>query len=236
MIDRAVILAAGRGTRLGDLTETTPKPLLDVGGKPIIQRILEGLAAAEIYEVAVITGYRADHLEDAVWGMAGLSIEFIRQSEPRGTGAALLLAQEFTQGQRFFFGWADILVEPGNYRAVLESSDWADVVLAVNYLDDPSAGAAVSVDDEFRVERIVEKPPPGTAESHWNNAGFGVMGPVIWDHLDRVEPSPRGEIELTDALTAAIDDGAKVVAVPVQGPWFDIGTVEALEAAREHYG
>ena len=236
MVDRAVILAAGRGTRLGALTADTPKPLIEVGGKPMVERILEGLAASGIYEAAVITGHLADVVEDAMWGMAGLSIEFIRQDAPNGTGAALLLAREFTQGQRFFFTWGDILVDSANYEAVVESATWADAVIAVNQMDDPSLGAAVYVDEDFSVLKIDEKPAPGTAETNWNNAGFGVLDATIWDHLASIEPSPRGEIEFPDALRSMIDDGAKVLAVPVRGPWFDIGTPEALAAARTHYG
>jgi NDP-sugar pyrophosphorylase family protein len=235
MPERAVVLAAGRGSRLGALTTSTPKPLLDVGGIPIIERILDGVASVGIHEVGMITGYLADTLEDAVWGMGGLSIEFIRQPEPNGTGGALLLAKEFTQGQPFFFTWGDVLVGPGNYGRVLEASGWADAVIAINQVDDPAAGAAVYVDDAYSVERIVEKPAPGTSKTRWNNAGFGLLGPAIWPYLESVTPSARGEIELPDALTALIEAGGKVRAVPVEGRWFDIGTPESLQAARAHF-
>ena len=235
MPERAVVLAAGRGTRLGPLTSSTPKPLLEVGGIPIIERILTGVAAMGIYEVAVITGHLADTLEDAVWGMGGLSIEFIRQPKPNGTGGALLLAQQFTQGQPFFFTWGDVLVEPINYRRVMDAAGWADAVLAVNEVDDPSAGAAVYVDESFTVERIVEKPAPGSSTTSWNNAGFGLLGPALWPHLEAATPSTRGEIELPDAITAMMAAGGKVTAVPVDGSWFDVGTLETLEAARAHY-
>ncbi len=235
MTDRAVVLAAGRGTRLGSLTASTPKPLLDVGGQPVVARILEGIAAAGIYRVAVVTGYMADALEDAMWGMAGLSIEFIRQPAPAGTADALSLTRDFTQGQRFFFTWADVLVDPLNYRAVVESATWADAVLAVNEVDDPTAGAAVYVADDYTIEQIVEKPPPGTATTRWNNAGFGVLGEGVWEHIDRLEPSARGELELPDAIRSLIESGGKVLAVPVIGPWFDVGTPESLVAARRYY-
>ncbi|MDH3500773.1 MAG: sugar phosphate nucleotidyltransferase, partial [Acidimicrobiia bacterium] len=155
--------------------------------------------------------------------------------KPDGTGAALALASDFTQGQRFFFTWGDILVHPSNYEAVLGSASWADAVIAVNHVDDPADGAAVYVDEDLIVTQIIEKPAPGTVATNWNNAGFGVLGASVFDAIASLEPSPRGEIELPDALRAMIDGGGKVLAVPVQGAWFDIGTPAALAAARSHY-
>ncbi|HKS92337.1 MAG TPA: sugar phosphate nucleotidyltransferase, partial [Tepidiformaceae bacterium] len=68
--------------------------------------------------------------------------------------------------------------------------------------------------------------------SHWNNAGFGVLGPEIFDVIATLAPSPRGEYELTGALDALVRAGTRIRAVPVEGPWFDIGTPESLDAAR----
>lgn len=235
MTDRAVVLAAGRGTRLGELTTETPKPLLDVGGMSVIERILEGIAAAQIYKAAIITGHLADEVEDATWGLAGMSLEFIRQPTQNGTAGALSLARDFTHGQRFFFTWGDILVHSANYEAVIEAASWADAVVAVNHVDDPTHGAAVYVTDDFIVQRIEEKPPPGGSTTNWNNAGFGILGVSIWEQIDDLVPSERGEMELPDAIAGLIESGAKVLAVPVQGSWFDIGTPEILAAARAHY-
>jgi NDP-sugar pyrophosphorylase family protein len=72
MIDRAVVLAAGRGSRLGSLTESTPKPLIEVGGESLISHVLKAIRGAGIYEVVVVTGYRSTDIEDHTWGFAGL--------------------------------------------------------------------------------------------------------------------------------------------------------------------
>ncbi len=237
MITEAVLFAAGRGTRLGAITANYPKALLDVGGRPIIVHVLDGLLRAGIAEVAVITGHSAGLLEAEVGtgGQSGLRISFVRQETLDGTARALGLCREFFGDDRFFWSWGDILVEPPNYARVLRSARFADAVIAVNEVDDPWAGGAVYVDDAMRVVRIVEKPPAGTSTTHWNNAGFGVLGPAIWPEIERLQPSARGEYELPRAIAAMVDSGIELRAVPVEGPWFDVGTQEDLESARAAY-
>jgi dTDP-glucose pyrophosphorylase len=235
---KAVLLAAGRGSRLGAITAATPKPLLDVGGRPIIVRIIEGLIAAGIDQFAVVTGYLAGQLEYELGNgaQAGVNVTCFRQERPEGTARALSRTREFLAADRFFFSWGDILVRPQNYRAVITASRLADAALAVNEVDDPSEGAAVYMDDAGLVTRLVEKPAPGASSTTWNNAGFGVLGPEIWPFVDALEPSPRGEYELPQAIAAMVASGARVRAVPVDGPWFDIGTPGDLEAARLEFG
>ena len=235
-VSRAVILAAGRGTRLGDLTARTPKPLLEVGRRPILVRIIDGLAAARISEIAIVTGYLGEQIEREIGNGAasGVEVTYFRQQVPEGTARALALAREFTGRERFVFAWGDIMVRQENYRAVVRRSRLADAAIAVNEVDDPWAGAAVYVDNALRVRRIVEKPAQGTSTTRWNNAGFGVLGPEIWPLIDGL--APRGdEHNLVDAIAALVESGANVAACPVEGPWFDIGTPEQLQAARHEF-
>ncbi len=240
MITRAVILAAGRGTRLGALTANYPKALLDVAGRPVIVRILDGLAAAGITDVCVITGHFASLVESELGngGESGLRLAYVRQAHLEGTARALVLARDFTDGEKFVFALGDILVRPVNYRRVVKAAALATAVVGVNEVDDPFAGAAVYLDpgDPSRVVRIVEKPPPGTSATRWNNAGFGVLGPEIWPAIEALRPSGRGEYEFTDAIAALVEAGERVVAVPVEGPWFDVGTSSDLERARAEFG
>lgn len=245
-VSEAVLLAAGRGTRLGAITANYPKPLLEVGGLPIIVRILDGLVRAGLKEVAIVTGHFASLLESEVGTgeQSGVRIRYFRQERLEGTARALELAREFCGDEQFFFSWGDILVRPENYRHVISASRFAEHVLAVNAVDDPAAGAAVYVDDApalddghpARITRIVEKPPPRTSTTRWNNAGFGVLGPGIWDAIAGLAPSPRGEYELPQAIGALIEAGADVRAVAVRGPWFDVGTRDDLERARAEFG
>ncbi|MBM4320325.1 MAG: nucleotidyltransferase family protein [Deltaproteobacteria bacterium] len=231
----AVLLAAGRGTRLGRLTEHCPKPMLDVAGRPIIGHILGGLAEAGVRRVVIVTGYLAEVVEQGLGDGSrfGLRLTYRRQQTTDGTARALALARAELAGRRFFFGWGDILVLPDNYGRVIAMAEHGGEVLAVNEVDDPWAGAAVYVDGQARVQRIVEKPLHGSSTTRWNNAGFGVLGPSIWPYVDALQPSARGEYELPQAVAALVEAGTEtVLAVPVQGPWFDIGTPENLAEAR----
>jgi dTDP-glucose pyrophosphorylase len=237
-IRKAVLLAAGRGKRLGALTEHFPKPLLEVGGQPILHRILAGLAGAGVTDLAINTGHEAERLEDATGdgGRFGLKISYVRQPVPTGTARALALAREFVDRERFFVGWGDIVVGPENYANVVSAAARARAVLAVNHVDDPASGGAVYVDEAMRVTRLVEKPPPGASATSWNNAGLMVLPPEIWRFCDGLQPSPRGEYELPQAIGEMVEAGIETLAVPIEGPWFDIGTPENLAAARQHFG
>jgi len=238
VIEKAVILAAGRGTRLGALTANYPKPLLEVGGRPIIVHVLDGMARAGISDVTIVTGHFGQLLEAEVGTgeQAGLHIRYVRQEEPEGTARALALAREHVGAGQFLAAWGDILVRPENYQRMMKAARFADIVIAVNEVDDPWAGAAVYVDEQMQVQRIIEKPEPGSSSTRWNNAGLFVLGPAIWAEIDRLAPSERGEYELPSALAALVDGGADVRAVPIEGPWFDVGTPDDLERAREVFG
>lgn len=229
-----MLLAAGRGSRLGALTATAPKPLIAVGGRPIIVRILDGLRRAGISDVTIVTGYLAEVLEAELGNGegSGMRLRYVRQERLEGTARAVALAREHLGERPFLFGWGDIVVDPANYAAVVRASRFGAHVIAVNEVDDPATGAAVYVDEGMRITGLVEKPLPGTSTTRWNNAGFGVLGPSAWVAIEALQPSARGEYELPQAIAALVETGEEVRAVPVRGPWFDIGTPESLAAAR----
>jgi NDP-sugar pyrophosphorylase family protein len=241
-IRKAVLLAAGRGRRLGDLTAGMPKPLLVVAGKPILAHILEALASAGIEEAVVVAGYRAAQVETFCTRFGaenpGLKVTTVRQHELNGTSNAMLAAMQLLAGEiRFVFGWGDILMTSANYARFMKEASAADydLLLAVNRTDDPYRGAAVYLDPSMRVQRIVEKPPRGTSSTHWNNSGLFASRPQFFDYLQRLVPSKRRELELPEAIAAMIREGLMVRAVDIRGFWSDIGTPEDLRHARSYY-
>lgn len=236
----AVILAAGRGTRMGALTATTPKPLLRLRGRPIIEHILLGLAAAGVDEVVVVTGYRGEQIEAHLGTGArlGLRLSYARQVQAQGTARAVLLVRERIGPQPFVLSWGDIVVEPSAYPELLADYRRApcSVLLAVNAMDDPWQGAAVYVDADLRVTQLIEKPARGTSHTRWNNAGIFVCAPTIFEYAERLAPSPRGEYELPQAIAAMIHDGQSVRAHPLRGFWSDLGTPADLAVAERTFG
>lgn len=241
-IRKAVLLAAGRGTRLGDLTAGTAKPMLEVGGAPLIAHILEALADAGIEEAVVVTGYLAEQIEEFCAHFAdrraALRVSTVRQSSLDGTGGAMLAALPLLGGEEhFLFGWGDVLMDVEYYGRFIKEAGAADydLLLAVNRVNDPYRGAAVYVDAYMRVRRIVEKPAPGSSTTNWNNAGLFASTPRLFDYIRRLTPSPRGELELPAAIAAMIEDGLVVRAAEVRGFWSDVGTPEDLANAREHF-
>ena len=232
----AVILAAGRGTRMGPLTANLPKPLLALRGRPIIEHILTGLHVAGIRDGVVVTGYLAEQIERHLGtGEAlGMKLSYRRQTRPEGTAQALLLARDAIRDEPFLLSWGDIVIEPGQYAALLDDYRRvpSDALLAVNATEDPWQGAAVYVDEHWRVTSLVEKPPRGSSRTPWNNAGIFVFAPLVLDYAERLSPSARGEYELPQAIAAMIADGHDVRAYPVRGFWSDLGRPVDLAAAE----
>jgi NDP-sugar pyrophosphorylase family protein len=221
---------------MGALTAATPKPLLSVAGRPIIEHVLCGFAAAGVRRAVIVTGYRGDAVEAALGNGArfGLEIAYCRQERADGTARALLLAEPLIGGDPFALSWGDVLVSAGFYAEFIDAFARrpCDAQVAVNDVDDPWRGAAVYVSADGRVRRLVEKPPVGTSTTRWNNAGLMMLTALAFDYARRVGASPRGEHELPQAIAQMVRDGRDVRAVPVRGPWSDVGTPEDLAAAE----
>ena len=235
-IQRAVLLAAGRGTRLGALTANQPKPMVLLLGKPVLEHILLRLAKAGLTEFILVVGYHAEAIQSyfgdgARWGWR---ISYAFQPEPNGTGAALAHARDLAGCEPFLASFGDILTDTANYRRLLDDFLAAPcaAVVGVNLVPDVSAGSAVTMEGN-RVVKVIEKPPPGTTDSNWNLAGASVYSPAIWEAVAALKPSARGEYEITDAVGSLIASGQEVRASKITGFWSDIGTPEALKEAEE---
>lgn len=233
-ITQGVILAAGRGTRMGEMTDELPKPMLPIRGRPMLEHVLERLAAAGVRRFFVITGYRHETIERH-FAKSPPSIEFSIQDPVDGTGSAARLAERFAGRDPFLLTYGDILCDAAEYARcgeVLGQHPAISAVIAVKAVDDPWRGAAV-YESHGRIERIVEKPAKGTSTTHWNSAGFYAFRPIIFDYLAQLQPSPRKEYELTSAIEAMLKDGLDLRISPVQGSWRDVGRPEDLAAVND---
>lgn len=221
---KAVILAAGRGTRMGGITAEVPKPMLLVHGRPILEYVLQGLAAAGVEEFLVVVGYHREVILEhfRTWPVP---IEFRVQDPIDGTGSAARLARHFAGGEPFLFTFGDILCRPQAYARcaqVITDHPNTAAVIGVKDVDDPWRGAAVYVEGGV-ITRIVEKPPPGTSTTRWNSAGLFALSPAVFPYLDRLKPSERNEYEITSAFEMMLSDGLELRISPIEGDWRDIG-------------
>ena len=218
-----------------DLTADCPKPMLPLGDRPMLAHQIERLEAAGIRKVLIVVGYREDIVKDyfAAHPPAQAKLSYVTQVKQDGTGSAALLARDFVGDDAFLMTYGDNLVEAAVYSEILARAEGAEMVLSVKWVEDPYQGGAVYTDGD-RVTKIIEKPPQGTSSTHWNNAGIYVFRTSVFDALDRIELSPRGEYELTDAVHAIVSSGRPVKWYEIAGFWRDIGRPEDLPEAERY--
>jgi len=233
---------------MGELTHQTPKPMLHVLGRPILEHIIRGLAAAGVHDFCIVTGWRAEVIEkgfgDGSWLKLNITIHYARQEVQDGTGKAPEVAKEFLGGETFFLTYGDILVRPETYIQMIRR--WGEApfsgLMTVTGSEDVTKGGLVFFDDEFCLRRIVEKPTPTDLEqlraggwlrpgqTAWYNAGIQIFRPSLFDFTSRLKKSPRGEYELTDAISAMVSGGHRIAGLEILGRWVDVRDPQVLGA------
>ncbi|PYJ07590.1 MAG: nucleotidyl transferase [Verrucomicrobia bacterium] len=229
-MNKAVLLAAGRGTRMRELTQDLPKPMLPVRGKPVLQHIVEGLRDAGVREILIVVGWQAEVVSQFFGdgSKLGVRINYTTQTVQDGTGKVVELARGFAGAEPFLLSYGDILIAPENYSRICSALPGAEAVVSVKRSADVSQGGAVFVNEQFELIDLREKPKPGEATSPWYNAGVYAFRPSIFDYTAKLERSPRGEYELTDAIRQLALDGNKVQALELTGDWADVRDPEIL--------
>ena len=198
----------------------------------MLEYIVSYIRNAGIIDFGIVVGYQQSVVQDYFGdgSQFGVSITYIEQEIQNGTGAALDLARDYTGGEPFFFSFGDVITPAENYRGMLDSYTVTscDALLGLNVVDDPYRGAAVYIDHDDTIVRMIEKPPLGTSTTNLNNAGLMVLSPVVFDYTSRLRISPRGEYELTDIFGMLRDDGHLLRGYVLTGYWKDVGTPEDL--------
>jgi mannose-1-phosphate guanylyltransferase len=228
---RAVVLVGGRGTRLRPLTDTTPKPMLPIGHRPMITRLVEQLESAGITEVTLALGFRPEPFVEAFPDSrcGQVRLRYAVEPEPLDTGGAIRFAARFAGIEDTF------VVANGDVLTDLEIRDLiqahrqraAEATIHLTPVDDPSAFGVVEVDDAGRVQRFVEKPGPGETTSNLINAGTYVFEPSV---LDRIAEGRRVSVE-REVFPALVADGT-LWAFATQEYWLDTGRPELYLAAN----
>ena len=243
---KAVILAAGKGTRMRELTNELPKPMLRVHGTPVLEHILRGIMAAGIREIFIVTGFRAEVIEDyfgdgSKWGAR---IAYGRQVVQDGTGKAPEVAKGFVGDSPFLLTYGDILVKPETYQQMVRRYNQGHFsgVITVTPGEDVTKGAVNFFDEEFCLKKLVEKPTDAQLEELrregwlkpgapvWYNAGIYIFKPVLFEFTARLQKSPRGEYELTDAVNGLLAANHKLAGLEIEGRWVDVRDPEVLAA------
>ncbi len=231
---KAIILCAGKGTRLYPVTLTMPKPLVPVANKPLLRYAIEtlrGMGATEIGLVvnsldSPIRARFGDGLETV-----GVPLHYIAQTDPRGLAHAVKLAQPFVGDEPFIMYLGDnIFQDP--MRALYErfQESEASVALALTEVPNPQAFGIAELEGGT-IKRLVEKPknPP----SNLAIAGVYLFRPEIFDAIDHIKPSWRNELEITDAIQYLLERGRKVIPYIVEGWWVDAGNADSIVLANQ---
>jgi len=223
---KAVILAAGEGSRMRPFTEFRPKPMIQVVNIPILEHILDGLRLAGVRQVLMVTGRHAEIIE-GYFGSGermGMEIQYVRQESREGNARAALLAEPFVGDERFLLCFGDIMTPKRNYRALAERAlaDPRASFLATFEVADATQGGAVFVEGD-RITKIIEKPSRELCTTNLTNAGIFFFGPEIFPLLAETKMSPRKEYEITDTVGALIENGGLLRPFRLEGYWSNVG-------------
>jgi len=232
---KGVILHGGYGTKLRPLTHTGPKQLIPVANKPISEYVVEDLKNSGITEIAIVLGNIYPEKVKEHYGDGrkfGVNIEYLQQDRPQGIAHAVSLCKEYVENQPFIVYLGDNLIKGGISELVkkFESSNH-DAMLLLCEVKNPQRFGVAKLDRNGKIIRLVEKPkePP----SNLALTGIYFLTPAIFQSIDRLKPSWRGELEITEALQLMLQDGYQVSYQIVRGWWKDTGTPEdILEANR----
>lgn len=225
MIKSAVLLAAGRGKRQRPYTDITPKPLLEVNGRATLDFILCAVAKAGVERICIVT----NHLEEKIFDYVGhgskwkLSVTFAHQNELIGNGDALVsVPNDWIRDEPVMVVATDYILEESSLLALVDAhkQQRADITMSLKEcpIEELSVRSSVDLDSHWRVRKIIEKPNHEEILSPYAASVMFIFPSAIWDYLPKIQPSPRGEIELQAAVDMMIQDGYKAYGLLQSAP------------------
>ncbi len=230
---KGLILSGGKGTRLRPFTYTGAKQLVPLANKPVLFYAIEDLVEAGITDIGIVIGDTGDQIIAAVGDGArfGARITYIPQDEPRGLAHGVLIARPFLGNSRFVMFLGDNFIRDGIASLVedFRRDDINSLIILTEVERPQDFGVAELVDG--RVVRLREKPQE--PKSNLAVTGIYMFDENVWEALECIQPSARGELEITDTIQCLIDKGFNVHAHLLNGWWIDTGKMEdILEANR----
>lgn len=223
------LLAGGKGTRLGDLTNDTPKPMLYVGVKPLIQHLIEWYRSFGLRRFILAVGYKKEKIKEYFGdgSKLGVDITYTEEDEPLGTGGPLKLAEEYIKST-FIFGNGDILTSFNLLDMInFHLKNDGIITTALKEVKDPWR-FGVAVLDGTKIIKFIEKPSKGQEPSNLMNAGVHIIEPEMINLIPEKKPCSF-EIEIMPKIV----ERGKAHGYKITGPWLDIGLPETLRLADE---
>lgn len=218
---KCVVLAGGKGTRMLPLTETKPKVMVEVNSKPFLYYVVERLKKAGFTDIAFVVGYKKEVIEEY------FDYPTIEQKRQLGSGDAVKCCKEFINGENFVLIYGDSIFEVEDYEKLNKDDDLC--YIAGIKVENPSAYGVLRVEDGF-LKKIVEKPKEFVG--NLINVGIYKFTPEIFDALDKIKLSQRGEYELTDAITILAEQNkVRVFAVTTM---IDFGKLEDIPKVEKY--
>ena len=231
---KGIILHGGHGTRLRPLTHTGPKQLLPIANKPMSQYALEDLKKAGALDIAIIIGDVYPEKVKEYYGDGskfGVNITYVYQDKPKGISHAIRLCKDFIKNDKFIVYLGDNVLRKDlvDYTKKFQNSS-TDAMILLCEVDEPQRFGIAELDGK-KIKKIMEKPknPP----SNLAVIGIYFLSPKIFDIIDKLKPSWRGELEITEALQLLMDDGYTIGYDTVTGWWKDTGTPEDIIHANK---
>src|SRR6201999_1330922 len=230
---KGLILSGGRGTRLRPITYTSAKQLVPVANRPVLFYGIEAMARAGIREVGIIIAPETGEEIRAAAGDGsafGVRITYIVQDEPAGLAHAGLTAESFLADSPFVMYLGDTLLQGGISELVRAfHANEPEALILLTPVPDPEHYGVAELHDGS-VVRLVEKPPQPKTDLAL--VGVYMFRAACTDAARAIDPSPRGELEITDAIQHLVDSGKRVDPHVVQGWWKDTGRLEGMLAVN----
>ena len=229
---KGLILCGGKGTRLRPFTYTGAKHFLPVANKPVIYYVIESMKRAGIEDICVVVGDREEEFrhrlgDGSSWGV---SISFVRQHEPLGLAHGVKVSEQYLKGETFVTILGDSLIMHPVGDLVRHHMDTgARSTILLSKVEDPRR-FGIALIDNGKITGLVEKPKEPVG--NYAIVGMYVFDSVIFDAIDRIKPSPRGELELTDAIMEIIRGGLPVSHLITTEWWSDVGRPKDLLRAN----